>query len=156
MGRAHVVPQDVYSAEILRGKKVFIEFEAARQVAEIYLNGKLLGVAKTGFTPFGFDLTAGLNYGGSNVISVMCDNRFMKDPMGGDAPAQGSHPAGNPNLAKISEKVNETIPENIEDLQADQIPWNNPHWHPAHGGLYRNVKLHVMDPLHIGLPSTVF
>ena len=40
-----------------RGKKVFIEFEAARQVAEVYLNGKLLGVSKTGFIPFGFDLT---------------------------------------------------------------------------------------------------
>jgi beta-galactosidase len=41
----------------MRGKKVFIEFEAVRQVAEVYLNGKLLGVDKTGFIPFGFDLT---------------------------------------------------------------------------------------------------
>src|SRR5205085_10331334 len=35
-----------------RGRKIFIEFEAARQVAEVYLNGTLLGTAKTGFTPF--------------------------------------------------------------------------------------------------------
>src|SRR3954463_7450978 len=39
------------------GKKVFIEFEAVRQVADVYLNGKKLGTCKTGFTPFGFDLT---------------------------------------------------------------------------------------------------
>src|SRR5258705_7738664 len=37
-------------------KKVFVEFEAVRQVAEVYLNGELLGVSRTGFTPFGFDL----------------------------------------------------------------------------------------------------
>jgi len=63
-----------------RGKNVFIEFEAARQVAEVYLNGKLLGISKTGFTPFGFDLTPHLHFGGENVLAVMCDNRFMKDP----------------------------------------------------------------------------
>src|SRR5215467_10715981 len=66
--------------ESWKGKKVFIEFEAVRQVAEVYLNGKLLGVSKTGFTPFGFDLTPHLRFGGENVLAVMCDNRFMKDP----------------------------------------------------------------------------
>ena len=54
-----------------KGKKVFIEFEAARQVAEVYLNGRLLGVSKTGFTPFGFDLTPHLQVGGRNVVAVM-------------------------------------------------------------------------------------
>jgi len=68
--------------ESFRGKKVFIEFEAVRQIAEVYLNGKLLGVSKTGFTPFGFDLTAYVQFGGAtNVLSVMCDNRFMRDPL---------------------------------------------------------------------------
>src|SRR5262249_58907407 len=41
-------------------------------------------------------------------------------------------------------------------LQAYQIPWNNPHWHPAHGGIYRNVRLYVVDPLHISLPLYSF
>jgi hypothetical protein len=36
-------------------------------------------------------------------------------------------------------------------IQTD-LPWNSPHWHPAHGGIYRNVYLHVTDPLHISLP----
>ncbi len=44
----------------------------------------------------------------------------------------------------------------MDELQADQIPWNNPHWHPAHGGLYRDVCLHVTDPLHISLPLYSF
>ncbi|MCX6955133.1 MAG: DUF4982 domain-containing protein [Verrucomicrobia bacterium] len=150
------------------GKKVFIEFEAARQVAEVYLNGALLGVAKIGFTPFGFDLTPHLKIGSPNVLAVMTDNRFMRDPLdpataaeiakmngtGSTAPALSS--AANPNLATLHAEINKGIPEKLEDLAADQIPWNNPHWHPAHGGLYRNVRLIVTDPLHISLPLYSF
>lgn len=126
-----------------QGKKVFIEFESVRQIAEVYVNGHRLGVHKTGFTPFGFDLTPHLRIGDRNVVAVMVDNRFMKDPMEGA-------------LAEIQAAFNKTIPQSIDDLQADQIPWNNPHWHPAHGGIYRNVRLHVTDPLHIPLPLFSF
>ena len=133
--------------ESMRGKKVFVEFEGVRQVAEVYLNGHLLGVSKTGFTPFGFDLTPHVTFGqDANVLAVMCDNRFMIDPL--DVP--------NPNLARLQEEVNQRIPAEIDQLAADQIPWNNPHWHPAHGGIYRNVRLHVTDPLHISLPLHSF
>jgi beta-galactosidase len=108
------------------GKKVFIEFEAVRQIAEVYLNGYRLGVSKTGFTPFGFELTTGLRAdGGKNVIAVMCDNRFEQET-------------------------------DMRKLVATELPWNSPHWHPAHGGIYRNVFLHVMDPLHISLPLYSF
>jgi len=130
-----------------KGRKMFIEFGAARQVAEVYLNGHLLGVSKTGFTPFGFDLSDGLRYGGANVLAVMCDNRYGKDPLG---------TAADTNLAAVSRAFNEAIPEKIEDLQAWQIPWNNPHWHPAHGGLFRDVRAYVTDPLHITLPLYSF
>ena len=149
--------------ESYRGRRVYIEFEGVRQVAEVYLNGARLGISKTGFTPFGFDLTTHLTFGRTpNVIAVMCDNRFIKDPLDeaaaaalGDA-TRGGQSVPNPNLAQLSAKVNETIPEALADLQADQIPWNNPHWHPAHGGIYRNVRLHVTDPLHITLPLYSF
>lgn len=152
--------------ENLRGKKVFIEFQGVRQVAEVYLNGHLLGVSKTGFLPFGFDLTPRLHFGTPNVLAVMCDNRFMKDPMepGAQNAGEGSlgtnklnfaPPAGG-GLAALSAKVNATIPEAVDQLQADQIPWNNPHWHPAHGGIYRDVFLHVTDPLHVSLPLYSF
>ncbi|HTQ37427.1 MAG TPA: DUF4982 domain-containing protein, partial [Pirellulales bacterium] len=151
--------------ESWKGKKIFIEFEAVRQVAEVYLNGKLLGVSKTGFTPFGFDLTPQLHFGGDNVLAVMCDNRFMKDPddpksidaanqAGITSSKRDSGPGGE--LANLMKKVNAQIPEDIEQLQADQIPWNNPHWHPAHGGIYRNVRLVVTDPLHVELPLYSF
>jgi len=132
-------------------KKIFIEFEAARQVAEIYLNGKLLGVSKTGFTPFGFDLTPHLHFDAPNVLAVMCDNRFVTDPAPGDGSKKST-----PTLAQISARVNEAIPEDVEKVSANELPWNNPHWHPAHGGIYRNVRLYVTDPLHIALPLYSF
>jgi len=139
------------------GKKVFIEFEAVRQVAEVYLNGRLLGTAKGGFTPFGFDLTPYLKIGAPNVLAVMADNRFMKDPVDpGMDPQAATTDKTHPNLAQLSEKLQESIPATIDELQADQIPWNNPHWHPAHGGIYRNVRLIVTDQMHFALPLYSF
>jgi len=142
--------------EAWKGKRVFIEFEAVRQVAEIYLNGVKLGTAKGGFTPFGFDLTPHLKFGQRNLIAVMADNRFMKDPPADAPPQAATNSATQPVLSQLSSAFNAQIPDSIEALQANQIPWNNPHWHPAHGGLYRNVRLIVTDPLHITLPLYSF
>src|SRR5579863_5744246 len=109
-----------------QGKKVYIEFEAVRQVAEVYLNGKLLGTSKTGFLPFGFDLTPYVQFGSPNVLAVMCDNRFMKDPIGREGEAEFQAPAAdntlninptpNPNLAAVQRQFNEAMPDTIEEL----------------------------------------
>ena len=108
--------------ESLRDRRVYIEFEAVRQVAEVYLNGQALGTNRTGFIPFGFDLTPYLQFGNStNVLALMADNRF-------------------------------TLETELSRIAATELPWNSPHWHPAHGGIYRNVYLHVTDPLHLSLP----
>jgi beta-galactosidase len=108
--------------ESFRGKRIYLEFEAVRQLAEVYLNGQPLGTNRTGFIPFGFDLTPHLHFGGeTNVLAVMADNRF-------------------------------TLEIELSRIAATELPWNSPHWHPAHGGIYRNVYLHVTDPLHISLP----
>ncbi|HTR43620.1 MAG TPA: DUF4982 domain-containing protein [Pseudomonadales bacterium] len=129
-----------------RGKNVYVEFEAVRQVAEVYLNGHLLGTCKNGFVPFGFDLTPYLQFDKPNVLAVMCDNRFMI-----------SHEAGAVSssavlLSSYEKEINATMPADASQVQADQIPWNNPQWHPPLGGIYRNVRLYVTDPLHISLP----
>lgn len=57
------------------GKKVFIEFEGARQTAEVLLNGNLLGHCDNGVMAFGFDLTDKL-MDGDNVIEVISDNSW--------------------------------------------------------------------------------
>ncbi len=99
------------------GKKVFIEFESVRQIADVYINGQHLGQNQTGFIPFGYDLTPHLKFGSDNIIAVKVNND------------RGDH-------------FRKNFP----------LVWNHEHWHPTHGGIYRNVFLHVMNPVHITLP----
>ncbi|MEH7255154.1 sugar-binding domain-containing protein, partial [Neobacillus niacini] len=116
------------------GKKVFIEFEAARQAAEVYLNGvKLEGKNENGSIPFGYDLTPYIKFGEENVIAVMVDNTFpYRTTEFGDL---------NDNWANKNDYI---------------LSWHDSHWHPTHGGLYRNLYLYITDPLHITLPLYSF
>ena len=59
----------------LKGRKVFIEFEGARQGADVWLNGHHLGFSDNGVMAFGFDLTPYIKEG-ENVLSVRCDNSW--------------------------------------------------------------------------------
>lgn len=55
--------------------KVFIEFEGARQGADVWLNGQKVGFSDNGVMAFGFDLTPYIKEG-QNVIAVRCDNNW--------------------------------------------------------------------------------
>jgi beta-galactosidase len=58
-----------------RGQKVFLEFEGARQAAEVYVNGKRMGLHENGVNAFGFDITGAL-VDGENTVAVRTDNRW--------------------------------------------------------------------------------
>ncbi len=62
-----------------RDKKIQLRFDGAMQVAEVWLNGKLLTIHKGGYLPFIVDLTSELNWDSDNVIAVRLDNRDMHD-----------------------------------------------------------------------------
>ena len=64
----------VLSEENLQGK-VFIEFEGARQGADVWLNGEKVGFSDNGVMAFGFDLTPYAKVG-DNVLAVRCDNSW--------------------------------------------------------------------------------
>ena len=55
--------------------KVFIEFEGARQGADVWVNGQKVGFSDNGVMAFGFDLTPYIKEG-QNVIAVRCDNSW--------------------------------------------------------------------------------
>ena len=58
-----------------QGKKVFLEFGAAMQIADVWFNGQHLTRHLGGYQKFQLDLTAGLKFDGPNVVAVRLDNR---------------------------------------------------------------------------------
>jgi beta-galactosidase len=69
-----------------KGKRVFVRFEAASIVAQVYLNGESIGEHRGAFTAFCFELTNKLKFGQLNELRVRVDNSPQADvpPLGGD------------------------------------------------------------------------
>lgn len=67
-----------------QGKQIFIRFEGAMNVAQVYLNDKLITTHLGGFLPFTVDLTNVLKYGSINTIKVELDN--TDNPVTGPKP----------------------------------------------------------------------
>ncbi len=60
---------------IIDSSKFFIEFEGARQGADVWVNGQKVGFSDNGVMAFGFDITPYVKKG-ENVIAVRCDNNW--------------------------------------------------------------------------------
>ncbi len=57
-----------------KGKRVSIYFEGVYMNAEVFINGKSLGIHPYGYTSFFYDLSPFLEYNKKNVIAVHVDN----------------------------------------------------------------------------------
>ena len=68
------------------GKRVALEFQAAFQAAEVYVNGQLVGSHKGGYTPFAVDMTELLRPG-ENLVFVRVNNLWDSR----QAPRAGEH-----------------------------------------------------------------
>jgi len=69
-----------------KGRHIRLCFGAVNQTAEVTLNGKTLGQHFGGYTPFEFDVTDDVNYGGDNTVIVSADNTYHRGawwPWGG-------------------------------------------------------------------------
>jgi beta-galactosidase len=73
------------------GKRYFLRFEAASLVADVYLNGKLLGEHRGGFGAFCFEITTNLSVSGTNLLAVRVNNEWQPDiaPLSGDFSVYG-------------------------------------------------------------------
>jgi beta-galactosidase len=58
------------------GRRLVVEFDGAFRNALVFLNGYFLGRNDNGYSPFRFDLTDFLNYGGKNYLVVRMDASF--------------------------------------------------------------------------------
>ena len=67
--RKHVTPD-----ASLKGKKLFLHFEAIMGKSKVFVNGKLLTEHFGGYLPVVLDVTDALDWNGDNVIAVWADN----------------------------------------------------------------------------------
>jgi beta-glucuronidase len=63
-------------------KRLFLHFGAVNYIADVYLNGALIGNHEGGFTPFQFEITNEVK-GGENVIIVKVNNQRRGDGLPG-------------------------------------------------------------------------
>ncbi len=86
------------------GKRVFIEFEGARQSADVIVNGKNVGLNENGVMAFGFDLTPYLKKG-SNQIEVRTDNSWSYHEKESGSPFQWNNKNFNANYGGLVKNV---------------------------------------------------
>jgi beta-galactosidase len=79
--RAHYTVPASYA-----GHQLFLQFDGACLVADVYVNGIYLGEHQGGFTTFRFEATSALLVGSENVIAVKVNNAYSTDiaPLNGD------------------------------------------------------------------------
>ena len=71
-----------FNYDLGKSKRLFLHFGAINYLADVYLNGKLLGKHEGGFTPFQFEITNVVKRGG-NTIVVRVNNQRSKDGIPG-------------------------------------------------------------------------
>ena len=65
--------------EELKGKRVFLRFEGVGANTEVYVNSKLVGTHKGGYSAFAFEIGTALKFGAENEIMVKADNTARPD-----------------------------------------------------------------------------
>ncbi len=126
-----------------RGKHLFVEFEGARQSAEVWLNGHRLGLHQNGVMAFGFELTPYVRFGQENRLEVLTDN---------DWTYKERNPDGTPLTAGSQTETYDgnNLPNNT--LEPTSFQWNNKNFNMNMGGLNKNVILHVTGEVYQTLP----
>jgi beta-galactosidase len=71
--------------------RIFIRFQAAGSVAEVYLNDYLIGTHYGAFSAFCFELTEYAKFNEENILAVKVNNAWREDlpPLSGDFPVMG-------------------------------------------------------------------
>ncbi len=129
------------------GKKVIIEFEGMRQSCFIYVNGKTAGFYENGVAPFGFDLTAYIDYEGDNLIAVATDNTSARN-----APFCMAETPNYPD-AEPGSYMTELEPGAVEENRKGVgFFWNCNDFNPSVGGLTKNIRLHIKPQVYLTLP----
>jgi beta-glucuronidase len=71
-----------FNFDLPKDKRLFLHFGAVNYLADVYLNGNILGNHEGGFTPFQFEITSSVKEG-ANTIVVRVNNKRLKDGIPG-------------------------------------------------------------------------
>jgi beta-galactosidase len=84
--RRHITP-----SASLAGKSLYLKFDGADLVTDVYINGTLIGEHDGGYSAFGWDVTSFLTIGADNVIAVKVNNALNNNiaPLAGDYTMDG-------------------------------------------------------------------
>ncbi|MCS5634329.1 MAG: beta-galactosidase, partial [Candidatus Marinimicrobia bacterium] len=63
----------------LEGKRVYIRFQGVGQVADVYINGKLVGIHQGAYSAFCYDLTDNIKFGEENTLLIRANNEERPD-----------------------------------------------------------------------------
>lgn len=68
-----------------KGKRLFLDFEGVMSYAQVFVNGKLAGEHKGGYTAFSIEITKFIKFNAKNEITVVVDSTERSDipPFGG-------------------------------------------------------------------------
>lgn len=94
------------------GRRVFIEFEGARQAAEVFVNGHTVGLHENGVMAFGFDLTPYVKPG-KNLIEVRTDNDWNYHERATNSTIQWNNKNFNANYGGLPKNVKLHITDNV-------------------------------------------
>lgn len=64
-----------------RGRRLFLRFEGANTVTDLFVNGRHTGTHRGGYGAFLFEITDRVQYGGDNTLLVRVDNALHLDVM---------------------------------------------------------------------------
>ncbi|HEX4141173.1 MAG TPA: glycoside hydrolase family 2 TIM barrel-domain containing protein, partial [Candidatus Methylacidiphilales bacterium] len=70
----------VFVGDSLKGRRLYLQFDGASLMADVYVNGAHLGNHMGGFARFRFDATDVLKAGADNVLAVRVDNSDLGIP----------------------------------------------------------------------------
>lgn len=107
-----------------RGRKLFLKFDGAMNVADVWLNGVQLGQHLGGWLPFGFDISNRV-VAGDNLVAVRLDNR--------DNPVTGPKP-----LAELDFNSYHGLYRSVHLISKDPLHITDPilAGKPAGGGVF--------------------
>lgn len=71
----------LFVADSLRGRRLFLRFEGANAVTDVFVNGKHVGEHRGGYGAFVFEITDRVDYGKDNTLLVRVNNGEQLDVM---------------------------------------------------------------------------